>query len=209
MKKQPISTIEELTALLVKYNVRTDGWGHGGTKSLKDLFEEIQQGTSKPIIFKHMVVRCVTNVAISVYYKPTPSFLQYLEEMKEPKNNGHSRVAHPGFSLLTDKLANETPQSAAERCLKDEFNIDPSHFHLRQIGEKMIFDPSCRHFPHLSGARIQTHIVAEMDSKPYKAYGYKKILPNGQTIHRSWKPVPFEQDTPYFHFLLRDLYERT
>jgi ADP-ribose pyrophosphatase YjhB (NUDIX family) len=126
------STANELRAFLKVCNIDTTSWGSGKARSLEDLMIELSLGESELKQEGYRVVRHV-HVVVGLIPRSTKhkNFLK-VKQQELPDGRFRSRDNFPGGK----KNANELPEEAMTRELKEELGWEVMWEHLVLLGKE-------------------------------------------------------------------------
>jgi len=107
---------EDLRKLLVSAGINVSGWGHGPTKSVRDLWFEIREGIAT--IDKEPLLRKLSVTQVKIQHGR-----RILIEVEQELQDGRKRQRN---SLPAEKMRpGESCVSATTRCLSEEIGVDP------------------------------------------------------------------------------------
>lgn len=109
--------------LLLKYGVNFLAWGHGATKPIEALYDEIESGETILQVLKGKLVRCVSIVYPKIYWNPSYDNFYYLYEEKREFNNGTTQTRQLLGSIGEKIQGNEDAYIALERGILEELGI--------------------------------------------------------------------------------------
>lgn len=113
---------QELESYLQQHKISVRDWGKGESKTLDDLWQELDHGESRLEESGDRVVRFVTGVGIDVYYVSFGIRLKLFEE-KQVFTDGRPRERKLSTSVGEKMRPRETAQEAAARALLKELSI--------------------------------------------------------------------------------------
>ncbi len=118
-----IKSVKKLKNLLSRYGVDYYMWGKGATKTLNQLFIEINLGESYLSIENNKLLRTISVVNMFFFFKRKGNFY-FLREDRQEFSNGSIRQRNPISSLSEKMSPNENPVSAIIRGIKEELGFD-------------------------------------------------------------------------------------
>jgi len=120
-----VSSEQELTELLKKYNIPLSQWGTSGFKTISHLFNEILENECKLSIVDGEIKREVNFVGARIIYKnkENKKTLRLWEE-KAIFKDGRIRVREIEHSMAEKFKLGEDPKEALVRGMKEELNIN-------------------------------------------------------------------------------------
>jgi ADP-ribose pyrophosphatase YjhB (NUDIX family) len=116
VKFMTFNSVAELEAWLKAKGMDTSRWGVGGAKSVKNLWDEINQGESQLQTVPPLRLVRVVNVIIR---QGRRMLVETKQEFGE--NQTRSRSSPPAEKIKPG----ETPVEAAVRCLQEEMEVSP------------------------------------------------------------------------------------
>jgi len=170
-----ILTKEDLLSALITHCVPIDRWGAEGTKTVDDLFGEVNRGESRfelqPDGPKNTaLIRHVQVAAVVVYYRDGESLMMLIEGDREHVSGDVTR-RELDTSISEKVMPGEVPMLAAQRAFREELGIsDPPNLEAVKNFEKDTARSSS--YPGLM-TRYEMHVfVAHMPDHHFRSGGY-------------------------------------
>ena len=112
-----------LVNLLQSYGISCSSWGKHGTKSVGDLYHEIESGEARLLASGKTLLREVRVVNIDVLADDSNGRLCRLCETRQVFEDGSERTRNTGTSVAEKVLGAESLESAARRGLRQEIGL--------------------------------------------------------------------------------------
>lgn len=180
----PIDTVS-LKDWLRHHNIDTASWGRDGTKSVENLWGEIQRGES--VLLENPPRRAVSVAQVWIRRDDL-----LLVETSQTFDNGASRTLN---NLPAEKMwPGESPSQAALRCLHEELQISPDATliasHPVECREKDAFSSS---YPGLHSVYTLYRMTVNLDGLPRHPFTTAELAHSTSdpvvAHHWAWIPV--------------------
>lgn len=182
---------ESLNEYLQKRGISTSTWGKGATKTVAQLFKELQNGECsfiEPENNKCCIRMHVVNV--DVFYKDESGNKFYLiEERQVFKNNSERKRTWLPTSLAEKMKPKETPEEATKRCLQEELGIIGT-LDMKYEKAQEEFVPSSATYPGVSVKRTAHVFTLYLTKNQFKPEGYIETQPD-KTTYFTWKKMKY------------------
>lgn len=187
----PAEKIEKFKLSLSQLGISTDNWtGKKGTKTVEELFAEIETGETELMIDEEgelLRLVHVVNVDITYFDSQTKKLYRLREDRQVSKTDGNvkRRVGIQG-SVAEKMKIGENPRDTALRGMKEELGLI---YEFDMGAEKVIEEThSSKTYPGLN-SKYKIHIFpVQIDERNYKPEGYIEEQPN-KTSYFVWEEV--------------------
>ncbi len=114
---------DELKTLLTSHGIQVNDWGHGESKTVAHLLQELHKGESTLQETEDgRLLRVVRGVGINVFYRDGNKLLR-LREIRQVFSDGRERRRSLSTSVGEKMAADELPNEAGARALSEELGI--------------------------------------------------------------------------------------
>ena len=174
-----VITKSKLEEYLKKFNIDTDLWGKGRSKTINHLFNEIIRGETELVVDGDKLVREVSALSIIVRYGD-----KILKEDKQVFNDGRTRKRKMTASVAEklDKDDNDLI-SAVKRGIKEELGFDTEEnqiTHTRDITRYRYSES----YPNLFTKIVLFGFKIELNESQYDPNGYIEIQEDKKTYFK-------------------------
>ncbi len=182
-----------LEELFSRHGINTENWGTGQSKGIDSLAAEILHGESELCEIEsdtsEQLVRKVTVISANVFYLDPESGLTYrlTEELQEFSDGRVRKRSLFGSSLAEKMKINESPDTALQRALYEEINIDISREQFEFEGSAQIANPS-QSYPGLQNLLKNYVFNVYLNPEQFNRAGYTEKQPDKITVF-SWEKV--------------------
>lgn len=187
-ESEPLDIRDEqaLKDLLESRGFDTSRWGDGATKSVADLWHELDEGESEIISAGGELIRRTQVAAVDVTARLSNGQLQHLIEQKQVYKGGWERRRNLITSLAEKIKPNENTEAAVRRAIAEELGIlTVKHIDLR--GEQVMDKPSAT-FNGMS-TELQLRLAhVEIHEADFKPEGYIEEQAE-KSVHFVWELV--------------------
>lgn len=190
-ESQPLDIRDEqaLRALLESRGFDTSIWGEGATKSVADLWHELDEGESEILTAGAELIRRTHVAAVDVTATLSSGKTYHLIEQKQVYKGGQERHRNLITSLAEKIKPTEDTEGAVRRAVAEELGIlTVKHIDLR--GEQAMNKPSAT-FNGMSTELLLRLAHVEIHEADFKPEGYVEEQAE-KSVHFAWEPVPFK-----------------
>lgn len=176
----------ELEALLKKYNIPTEKWGLGESKTIEHLIAELDSGEVILVEDGGDLIRLVNGSGLNVYYQDGTDVFR-LKEARQVYKDGRTRIRDIDTGIGEKCKFGESPDSAARRALSEELGIT----------EELILIPKTRvvkgPVSSVSYPGLKTKLITEifdvfLPSHLFKKDGYTEVQED-KTNYYIWEKI--------------------
>lgn len=173
-------TLEELTNLLTANKIDTKKWNsRGGTRTVQDLLNEINNGETTLAVKNDVLTRTVKLVVVNItYHNKNGNVLRLKEDKQISKIDGAVKIRPHIRGSLSEKMKfDEDPIYAAKRGVAEELGVTGGlEFTFDKTLEK---EKPSSNFPQLKSIYIVNIVTAQMNDSVFvpnndKGYSYKE-----------------------------------
>lgn len=178
--KIEIENIGHLKQVLSDYDINTNDWGNGDSRTLKELYKEIVDDETELIEVSGELIRTLTVVGIIVTcgkYR--------LKEDRQEFIDGRVRHRNLTVSCGEKLIKGETPKETGVRCLKEELGIEIYERDLTPHISHSTSDISSS-YPGLKSIYHRNTFDYEMKPEYFKPEGYREFQEN-KTTYFVWE----------------------
>jgi len=187
-----IHSIDSLAETLDTHKISTDSWGKEGTKTVEDLYDELERGEATLLVATEGLQKYITTVKVNVFYRDESGLYRLVEAVQ---NNLVARTwRHRGLNnSLSEKrhaAYGETPLQAARRALHEEIGVEQA-LALEQTAE--IIHPAKveRNYSPIPTINETQYFQASLRVENYDPRGYVEEQPTKRTYFH-WEEYPDE-----------------
>ena len=142
------TNINQLKLLLNTYNINYANWGKNGqTKSINNLFKELQTGDSILNVEEGNLIRKSTSLWIDVFRNETLSHV--LHEKKQFLLNGKVKLRNENHPVTEKQMRNEGIMDTLQRGLNEELGLTRSMYKIKQNTHTQINKTNSKSYPGL------------------------------------------------------------
>lgn len=116
------SQLKDLKEVLVSCGIDYSCWGKDSTKSLEQLFQEIQSGDCILHYSSDKIIRSVSVVTVDIFFEKNGSLYELFEE-KQIFSNGSEKIRKLNSSLSEKIKYSESVEEALVRMVQEETGI--------------------------------------------------------------------------------------
>jgi 8-oxo-dGTP pyrophosphatase MutT (NUDIX family) len=125
--------VRKLESMLRSYRINYYGWGiDPKTKSTWELQREIDEGESIIQVDHTGILRVARILSMRIPHPYMPDLFMHVTHQWFPKKNAGRRRGKNGYGeIIAGKIKRyEEPREALERELREELQLEPSHYYL-------------------------------------------------------------------------------
>jgi len=175
-----IKDLEHLKQVLNDFDINYSKWGYGESRTLDELYKEIEDGETELSELDGELIRTVTVVGIVVTCNDFK-----LKEDRQEFIDGRKRHRELNVSCAEKLIKGETPKEAAVRCIKEELGIEIHASELiPRISHSDINISSS--YPGLKCVYHRNPFNYEMKMEFFKPEGYQEFQEN-KTTYFIWE----------------------
>lgn len=187
-ESQPLDILDEqaLKDLLESRGFDTSRWGEGPTKSVADLWHELDEGESEIISAGPELIRRTHVAAVDVTATLRSGQTYRLFEEKQVYKNGGERRRNLITSLAEKTKPGEDTELAVRRAVAEELGISAVK-HVTLCGEQVMCKPSAT-FNGMSTQLLLKLAQVEIYEADFKAEGYVEEQAS-KSVYLKWEPM--------------------
>jgi hypothetical protein len=178
----------ELAKVLEDHNIDHTSWGQGATKTLEQLFTEVQDHESRLIEPRDTSVlgRMVRVAGVDITAHIDGKRLRLYEKEQVFHHDGSTRKRKLATSISEKIAGDELPEEAAIRGIHEELGVTYGGL-LTHIAERLVIRESSDSYPGLFSVYRTHTFAAQFSSQEYREE-YTEVQPD-KTTYFAWHPL--------------------
>jgi hypothetical protein len=178
-----IQSVDSLTEALDEYQISTNGWGEGDTKTVEDLYGELDCGETVLFMAAEGLQKYITTIKANVFYRDESGLYRLVEAAQNNLITGtwRHRGLHNSLSEKRHAAHGETPLHAARRALREEIGVEQP-LALVQTAEIVHPAKQERNYPSLLTINETQYFQASLRGEDYDPRGYIEEQPTKRTF---------------------------
>lgn len=176
------TTINDLEALLIRYNVCVTEWGKGNAKTLRHLLDELISDESSLVTCNGKIKRLVSAIGVNVFYQKD-GVTYKLHEDKQVFSDGRVRKRNMKHSVSEKMTPDEKPSLAAIRGIKEELDVQINWYELVDTGEEIKTRESLS-YPNLQSEYVIFEYKTRFSEEHFNKDGYIEIQKDKKTYFK-------------------------
>ena len=174
------SSLDELRNKLVEHGIPVDSWGTGNAKTLKHLYNELQEGECSLSDEGEYLTRYIEFVGIKVFYKKDE--VNYLlKEDRQEFNDGRVRRRKMPSSVSEKMKSGEDPLVSAIRGIEEELGIRVESSQLTKRRD-INYDGSSISYPGLTAKYKGHQYTCYLTDEQFDINGYIEVQSDKKTF---------------------------
>lgn len=186
-----VRSLTSLQRILKQHEVPFETWGQGPTKTVEDLWKEIQNGESRLAISKRGKLMRLVERAQALVYHEGPTGRLFLRESMQVFANGTRRIRKQDISVSEKRQQGERALTAMARGIREELGITLVDLSVleRIPGEFRSSSKSSKSYPGLIAKNRMTRFRWLMPIEHFDPEGYVEHQPQRKTTCFDWMPA--------------------
>ena len=178
-----IQSVDSLAEVLADHQISTNGWGESDTKTIEDLYDELDRGETALFIAAEGLQKYMTTIKVNVFYRNNSGLYRLVEAAQNNLTTGtwRHRGLHNSLSEKRHATHGETPLEAARRALREEIGVERP-LALRQTAEIIHPAKRERNYPSLPTINETQYFQASLRGEDYDPRGYIEEQPTKRTF---------------------------
>lgn len=177
----------ELAEVLEGHGIDHTVWGRGATKTLEQLFAEIQDRESRLVESRDASVlgRMVSVAGVDITAHIDGKRLHLYEKKQVFHRDGSTRERELATSISEKIAGDELPEEAAIRGMQEELGIAYAGL-LTHVADRLVIRESSGSYPGLLSVYRTHTFAAQFSSQEYRPDGYVEVQPD-KTTYFAWE----------------------
>ncbi len=175
------SNLIELVNLLKKYNIPTEIWGTGKSKTTNHLLKEIENKECNLVEKNDTITRYIEFVGIKIYYNDKDGNRWFLKEDRQEFNDGRTRRRNIPSSVSEKMKFGENPMLAAIRGIEEELGTSVKENQFTKYGD-LHYKGGSVSYPGLDTKYKGHRFICEFNDDNFDPNGYVEIQEDKKTF---------------------------